>query len=595
MDSSETGKGPTEKLPNKEMPGQVDKSKITYQQIDLIANICQSEHKKPKKEDVIQIMPQDYICTEEDIQILCYVSQLPERQMVVDIGGAFLYKYDMNCLFHNDSYVNGDLKGLHRHIQFAAEHKELSQEKWQKLDVTTWPIIEMFPERMQTDGSSCGLWMLNYMEYWTGSKLSDRVTQVLNVYIHCIREEKHLINRDRGKEDITKFRSKLASILWCSKYNMRKERMDLKHEAISNLFEPQKSSRHSRYDTIHFMDLQFWILLPHSFLGHYTLFVLDMKARTVFILDPLHIPDTFRGSHPTEHYVHKIANITTNVKLAMEEANPTWNDDIYLWNRKILTDVLKTENWEVTGFHVLDFMWSWNGEKLASICTDGNKLRTRVLLDILKKEWIRSMKPYPISLSLRNLQDILDVNKSMDNGYFNMAVRMLTWNPLLLFLDDTIHFMDLQFWILLPHFFLGHYTLFVLDMKARTVFILDPLHIPNTFRGSHPTEHYVHKIANIATNVKLAMEEANPTWNDDIYLWNRKIPTDVPKTENWEVTGFHVLDFMWSWNGEKLASVCTDGNKLRTRVLLDILKCSDNEAKDNIPIAIQEFVARFRV
>ncbi|EEE68434.1 hypothetical protein OsJ_26807 [Oryza sativa Japonica Group] len=59
MDSSETGKGPTEILPNIDMPSQVGNSKITYQQIDLITNICQSEHKKPKKEDVIQITPQD--------------------------------------------------------------------------------------------------------------------------------------------------------------------------------------------------------------------------------------------------------------------------------------------------------------------------------------------------------------------------------------------------------------------------------------------------------------------------------------------------------------------------------------------------------
>uniref|UniRef100_A0A0E0IT11 Uncharacterized protein n=1 Tax=Oryza nivara TaxID=4536 RepID=A0A0E0IT11_ORYNI len=41
--------------------------------------------------------------------------------------------------------------------------------------------------------------------------------------------------------------------------------------------------------------------------------------------------------------------------------------------------------------------------------------------------------------------DILDVNKSMDKNCFNMAVLILTCNPLLLFLDDTIHYMDKQF------------------------------------------------------------------------------------------------------------------------------------------------------
>jgi len=26
---------------------------------------------------------------------------------------------------------------------------------------------------------SCGLWLINYMEYWTGTALSDHVTQVI--------------------------------------------------------------------------------------------------------------------------------------------------------------------------------------------------------------------------------------------------------------------------------------------------------------------------------------------------------------------------------------------------------------------------------
>ena len=102
--------------------------------------------------------------------------------------------------------------------------------------------------------------------------------------------------------------------------------------------------------------------------------------------------------------------------------------------------------------------------------------------------------------------------------------------------SSTVHYVcfhEFFLQILFLHSFLGHFTLFVLDMKARIFFILNPLHIPNTIRGPHPTLHYVHKIANIAVNAKLAIEETNPTWNDDIYLWNRKIPRDVPKTENW--------------------------------------------------------------
>ena len=62
-----------------------------------------------------------------------------------------------------------------------------------------------------------------------------------------------------------------------------------------------------------------------------------------------------------------------------------------------------------------------------------------------RKEWIRSTKPYPISLSLKKLKDILDVNKPMDPDCFNMAVRMLACNEALLWCEEKYHYMDLQF------------------------------------------------------------------------------------------------------------------------------------------------------
>ncbi|XP_040385860.1 uncharacterized protein LOC102708861 [Oryza brachyantha] len=227
----------------------------------------------------------------------------------------------------------------------------------------------------------------------------------------------------------------------------------------------------------------------------------------------------------------------------------------------------------------------------------------------------------------------------MDKDCFNMAIRMLACNEFLMFLDDTIHYIDLQFWkyltkqtisdfhcepcrhakldvkrlaklfecwpgmeykisqcsnVLLPHSFLGHFTLFVLDMKARTIFILDPLPIPDLYAGHPPSMPYVHKINNISMNVNLAMQVANPTWKDNIYFWNREIPTGVLKIDDWEVSGFFVLDFMRSWDGKKLSLICSDGIKLRTEFFISKLKFNENEAKENIPVDIQEFVDRIR-
>jgi hypothetical protein len=62
-----------------------------------------------------------------------------------------------------------------------------------------------------------------------------------------------------------------------------------------------------------------------------------------------------------------------------------------------------------------------------------------------RKYWIQSTKPYPISLSLQKLKNILDVNKSMDKEYFNIAVRMIACSDALFLLENKYHYMDLQF------------------------------------------------------------------------------------------------------------------------------------------------------
>ncbi|PWZ43518.1 hypothetical protein Zm00014a_024508 [Zea mays] len=356
------------------------------------------------------------------------------------------------------------LKGLERQIKLAAEHKELYQGKWSNLDVASWPVIEKITTQMQTDGVSCGLWMINYMEYWTGSSLSDNVTQ-----------------------DITMFRFKLPAILWDSRLNTKKGHQNLDH----------------------------------------------------------------------------------------------------------------------------------------NVDEDGE----------FKKHWIQSTKPYPISLSLQKLKDILDVNKPMDTDCFNMAVRMIACNDALFLLEDKYHYMDLQFcsitkfgrdprlrakpdinmlakllecWpdmeydvsdckqILLPFSFMGHFTLYVLNMDTRSIYIMDSMPIPSWFKGDHPSMHYIHNIHYIANNMNAAMELANPTWKDDIYMWRRIVPTWVPRTLNWDLSGFLVINFMHDWNGIRLPCICTNGNDLRTKFLVELLKYKDNESKDNIPEEIQEIIRHIR-
>ncbi|TVU43062.1 hypothetical protein EJB05_09498, partial [Eragrostis curvula] len=69
--------------------------------------------------------------------------------------------------------------------------------KWRDHYVSDWQIVEQIEKSMQKDGSSCGLFILKFMEYWTGTRLSQIFTQ----------------------EDMNHFRSKLAVLLVNSKLN----------------------------------------------------------------------------------------------------------------------------------------------------------------------------------------------------------------------------------------------------------------------------------------------------------------------------------------------------------------------------------------
>jgi len=69
----------------------------------------------------------------------------------------------------------------------------------------------------------------------------------------------------------------------------------------------------------------------------------------------------------------------------------------------------------------------------------------------------------------------------------------------------------------------------------------------------------------------------------------------VPKTLDWNLTGFLVINFMQSWDGIRLPLISTVRNVLRTKFLVDLLKYEENEAKDNIPGEIGEILKHLRM
>ncbi|KXG31651.2 hypothetical protein SORBI_3003G035801 [Sorghum bicolor] len=419
------------------------------------------------------------------LAVVC--GQLEEVHVLDSLGLMFSGRTELKIV----------LKGLERQIKCALEHdRNLDRGKWKNLDVSTWSIIEKIQEPMQKDGISCGLWMVNFMEYWTGSSLSDEVTQ----------------------DDINNFRFKLPAILWDSTSNIRNVHRELKQPSAG-------------------------------------------------------------GDSPSDV---EIIDITTDV--------PKPSTRIFM-NREELLHRVSTYIWSIDNQEWLD------------------------------KEWVLSTTPYPISISLRTIRDILDKSKPMDSGCFNMAVRTVACNEARFIIEeDKWCFMDLKFcdiaqigrdtrcrdeinyeelaglfecWtpcyyikncstVLLPYHRDRLYILFIIDMRKKIVYIMDPLAPKLKYTGTDRCSPYLTTLHDIAYHFNHAMKLANATWNIDISEWHPEVPTWTPKNYSWKVSGFLVYSYLKEWDGNRLF-VHPGGGSLRTECLVDILQSNQNERANIIP------------
>ena len=58
---------------------------------------------------------------------------------------------------------------------------------------------------------------------------------------------------------------------------------------------------------------------------------------------------------------------------------------------------------------------------------------------------MRSSEPYPLGLSLKQIQQILTSDQDMDKDCFNMAVRILACDDIQLLIEPPVHNMGLRF------------------------------------------------------------------------------------------------------------------------------------------------------
>jgi hypothetical protein len=58
---------------------------------------------------------------------------------------------------------------------------------------------------------------------------------------------------------------------------------------------------------------------------------------------------------------------------------------------------------------------------------------------------VRSSSPYPLGLTLKQIQSILKMDQPMDKDCFNMAVRIVACDEIQMLIEPPVHNMDLRF------------------------------------------------------------------------------------------------------------------------------------------------------
>ena len=59
--------------------------------------------------------------------------------------------------------------------------------------------------------------------------------------------------------------------------------------------------------------------------------------------------------------------------------------------------------------------------------------------------WVQSSKPYPISITIKQLKDLLTDTNGIDLDSFNMAIRVNATDETRLFMETKNHIFDLRF------------------------------------------------------------------------------------------------------------------------------------------------------
>ncbi|ONM06627.1 hypothetical protein ZEAMMB73_Zm00001d033032 [Zea mays] len=425
-----------------------------------------------------------------------YLAVINARNMEIQVLDSLGTTFDRNDL--TDS-----IKGLQRQIDMVSQRKDLKDHRWPNLQVASWPLREIdMGYAKQTDSSSCGLFLLNYIEYWTGDELSDSFTQ----------------------DDMSHFRKKLAAILLSSYMNKRRGYPIYKYDKEVHTGSPSdveildSPTNHKKRKLLHVLDNSEVLMEDED--GPIT----QADLQRWFV-------DEWDKRTPTKVSADGCTDDFLMSGLSTKDMPVTKAD---------LIDVLCDYIMAIQDDRTLEMIWvrSFNPFKIEISVKDLQNILS-INLDMTLKCFDMAVRLLASKESRRPKGEIIKNRKHyMDMRFWRMIgfgkLPKYHQDPTTEELTKTLdcwpsmnYYITACKYVLMPWKFNGCYALFVIDHGKKHVTFIDFAPIQDWCKHM-PYKRFAEAIIIASKKCKIAYSKKRTGWTKDIFKWQHTIQPGVP-------------------------------------------------------------------
>ncbi|PWZ44727.1 ATP-dependent DNA helicase PIF1 [Zea mays] len=459
--------------------------------------------------------------------------------------------------------LTDSIKGLQRQIDMISQRKELKDHRWPDLQVASWPLREIdMGYAKQTDSSSCGLFLLNYIEYWTGDELSDSFTQ----------------------DDMSHFRKKMAAILLSSDLNKRRGCLLYKNEKEVDSGSPsdveilENPTDSNKRKLLHVLDDSEVVFEDEE--GPIT----QADLQRWFV-------DDWDKRAPVKVSNDCCTNDFLMVGLSTKDMPVTKADSI-----DVLCDYIMAIEDDTT----LERTWvrSFNPFKIEISVKDLQNILTTTQ-DMILRCFDMAVRLLANKESRKPKEEIINNRKHyMDMRFWRMVgfgkLPKYHQDPTTEELAKTLdcwpsmnYYITGCRYVLMPWKFNGCHALFVIDHVKKHVTFID--FTPTQDWCKHmPYKRFAEAIIMASKKYKIAYSKKRSGWAEDIFKWEHTIQTGVPIDLRGYNTSYLVLQAMAMWGNDRRLKFVGDAKTLRRNFVIDLLSYEDNSCRYAIPANIQQ-------